>query len=104
MVARFNETGRSRAGEAHERRSLRVPVIQTKEALETEGQVSRIVEFIEKPDQPQTLDSDLMAVGRYVLNADIWAELEKLSRAPGTVFSSPTRLPSWRRSSLSTRC
>ena len=52
-------------------------VIQTKEALETEGQVSRIVEFIEKPDQPQTLDSDLMAVGRYVLNADIWAELEK---------------------------
>ncbi len=30
-------------------------VIQTKEPLETEGQVSRIVEFIEKPDQPQTL-------------------------------------------------
>ena len=24
-----------------------------------------------------------MAVGRYVLNADIWAELEKLSRVPG---------------------
>ncbi|MGU0172633.1 sugar phosphate nucleotidyltransferase [Escherichia coli] len=39
--------------------------------------MSRIVEFIEKPDQPQTLDSDLMAVGRYVLNADIWAELGK---------------------------
>ena len=39
--------------------------------------MSRIVEFIEKPDQPQTLDSDLMAVGRYVLSADIWAELEK---------------------------
>jgi UTP-glucose-1-phosphate uridylyltransferase len=79
-------------------------VIQTKEALETEGQVSRIVEFIEKPDQPQTLDSDLMAVGRYVLNADIWAELEKPSQVPGTVFSSLTRLPSWRRSSLLTRC
>jgi UTP--glucose-1-phosphate uridylyltransferase len=31
--------------------------------------------FVES--QPQTLDSDLMAVGRYVLNADIWAELEK---------------------------
>lgn len=62
-------------------------VIQTKEPLETEGQVSRIVEFIEKPDQPQTLDSDLMAVGRYVLNADIWAELEKTERAHGIVFS-----------------
>jgi len=42
-----------------------------------EGQVARIVEFIEKPDEPQTLDSDLMAVGRYVLSADIWAELER---------------------------
>ncbi|EFP7227158.1 TPA: sugar phosphate nucleotidyltransferase, partial [Escherichia coli] len=55
--------------------------IQTKEPLTVEGKVSRIVEFIEKPDQPQTLDSDLMAVGRYVLSADIWAELEKT--APG---------------------
>ncbi len=26
-----------------------------------------------------------MAVGRYVLNADIWAELEKLSRAPDRI-------------------
>jgi UTP--glucose-1-phosphate uridylyltransferase len=32
---------------------------------------------VEKPDQPQTLDSDLAAVGRYVLSADIWPELEK---------------------------
>lgn len=59
-------------------------VIQTKEALDNEGKVSRIVEFIEKPDQPQTLDSDLMAVGRYVLSADIWAELEKLLGRMGT--------------------
>ena len=59
-------------------------VIQTKEPLETEGQVSRIVEFIENPISRRP-DSDLMAVGRYVLNADIWAELEKLSRVPGTV-------------------
>ena len=26
-----------------------------------------------------------MAVGRYVLNADIWAELEKLSRVPDRI-------------------
>ncbi len=52
-------------------------VIQTKEPLDREGKVSRIVEFIEKPDQPQTLDSDIMAVGRYVLSADIWPELER---------------------------
>ena len=56
-------------------------VIKTKEQLTVEGKVSRIVEFIEKPGQPQTLDSDLMAVGRYILSADIWAELEKT--APG---------------------
>lgn len=81
MVARFNETGRSQVLAKRMKGDLsEYSVIQTKEALETEGQVSRIVEFIEKPDQPQTLDSDLMAVGRYVLNADIWAELEKTER------------------------
>ncbi len=73
MIARFNETGRSQV------LAKRMPgdlseysVIQTKEPLDREGKVSRIVEFIEKPDQPQTLDSDIMAVGRYVLSADIW--------------------------------
>ena len=75
MIARFNETGRSQV------LAKRMPgdlseysVIQTKEPMVAEGQVARIVEFIEKP---QTLDSDLMAVGRYVLSADIWAELER---------------------------
>ncbi|MFU0894141.1 sugar phosphate nucleotidyltransferase, partial [Kluyvera sichuanensis] len=78
MVARFNETGRSQV------LAKRMPgdlseysVIKTKEPLDVEGKVSRIVDFIEKPDQPQTLESDLMAVGRYVLSADIWAELAK---------------------------
>ena len=78
MVARFNETGRSQV------LAKRMPgdlseysVIKTKDALDSEGKVSRIIDFIEKPDQPQTLESDLMAVGRYVLSADIWPELEK---------------------------
>ncbi|PXK73787.1 GalU regulator GalF [Klebsiella variicola] len=80
MVARFNETGRSQVlakrmpGDLSE---YSVIHIQTKEPMVAEGQVARIVEFIEKPDEPQTLDSDLMAVGRYVLSADIWAELER---------------------------
>lgn len=78
MIARFNETGRSQV------LAKRMPgdlseysAIQTKKPMVAEGQVARIVEFIEKPDEPQTLDSDLMAVGRYVLSADIWAELER---------------------------
>ncbi|MFJ2974998.1 UTP--glucose-1-phosphate uridylyltransferase GalF [Kluyvera sp. NPDC087067] len=78
MVARFRETGRSQV------LAKRMPgdlseysVIKTKEPLDAEGKVSRIVDFIEKPDQPQELDSDLMAVGRYVLSADIWEELAK---------------------------
>ncbi|WP_262230426.1 sugar phosphate nucleotidyltransferase, partial [Escherichia coli] len=74
-VARFNETGRSQVlAKRMEGDLSEYSVIQTKEPLDNEGKVSRIVEFIEKPDQPQTLDSDLMAVGRYVLSADIWAE------------------------------
>ncbi len=72
-------------------------VIQTKEPLDNEGKVSRIVEFIEKPDQPQTLDSDLMAVGRYVLSADIWAELERTEPGAGAASSLPMRLLNWRK-------
>lgn len=77
MVARFNETGRSQVLAKRMPGISEYSVIQTKEPMVAEGQVARIVEFIEKPDEPQTLDSDLMAVGRYVLSADIWAELER---------------------------
>ena len=78
MVARFSETGRSQVLAKRMKGDLsEYSVIQTKEPLDSEGKVSRIVEFIEKPDQPQTLDSDLMAVGRYVLSAEIWPELER---------------------------
>ncbi|MCV5837189.1 GalU regulator GalF, partial [Escherichia coli] len=78
MVARVNETGRSQGLAKRMAGDLsQYSVIQTKEPMVAEGQVARIVEFIEKPDEPQTLDSDLMAVGRYVLSADIWAELER---------------------------
>lgn len=88
MVARFNETGRSQVlAKRMEGDLSEYSVIQTKEPLDNEGKVSRIVEFIEKPDQPQTLDSDLMAVGRYVLSADIWAELSIPSPVPGGVFN-----------------
>ncbi len=59
-------------------------VIRPKSRWTVRGKVSRIVEFIEKPDQPQTLDSDIMAVGRYVLSADIWPELERTQRCMGT--------------------
>jgi len=77
--ARFNETGRSQVLAKHMPNEdlAAYSVITTKEPLANEGQVSRIVEFVEKPDQPQTLDSDLAAVGRYVLSADIWPLLEK---------------------------
>ncbi|GHM30388.1 hypothetical protein ECZU45_41750 [Escherichia coli] len=71
MVARFNETGRSRAGETHAGRSLRIPVIQTKEPMVAEGQVARIVEFIEnRTNRRPRLRPDgggpLRAVGRYL--------------------------------------
>lgn len=78
MVARFQETGRSQVlakrmdGDLSE-----YSVITTRPPLDSEGKVARIVDFIEKPDQPQTLESDVMAVGRYVLSADIWPELER---------------------------
>ncbi len=79
MVARFNDTGRSQVLAKHMPNEdlSAYSVITTQESLDNDGQISRIVDFVEKPDQPQTLDSDLAAVGRYVLSADIWPELEK---------------------------
>ncbi|WP_455425048.1 UTP--glucose-1-phosphate uridylyltransferase GalF [Dryocola sp. LX212] len=79
MVARFNETGRSQVLARHMPNEdlSAYSVITTEEPLNNDGQVSRIVNFVEKPDEPQSLDSDLAAVGRYVLSADIWPELEK---------------------------
>ncbi|EST83273.1 UTP--glucose-1-phosphate uridylyltransferase subunit GalF [Escherichia coli ECA-0157] len=78
MVARFQETGRSQVlAKRMEGDLSEYSVITTQEPLDTEGKVARIVDFIEKPDQPQTLASDVMAVGRYVLSADIWPELER---------------------------
>ncbi len=79
MVARFQEYGRSQvlAKRMSNGDLAEYSVITTVQPLENEADLSRIVEFIEKPDEPQTLNSDLMAVGRYVLSADIWAELER---------------------------
>ena len=79
MVARFEETGHSQvlAKHMHGVDLSEYSAITTQEPLENEGSVSTITSFIEKPEQPENLDSDLAAVGRYVLSADIWAELEK---------------------------
>ena len=79
MIARFNEHGHSQVLAKRMDGDLSsYSIITTKEPLDTEGKVSRVVDFIEKPDQPQALDSDLMAVGRYVLSADIWPILARI--------------------------
>lgn len=78
MIARFNDTGRSQVLAKRMQGDLsEYSVITTDQPLDEEGKVARIIDFIEKPDEPQTLNSDLMAVGRYVLSANIWPELEK---------------------------
>ena len=41
------------------------------------GESSRINAMVEKPQSPADLKSNLSAVGRYVLSADIWPMLEK---------------------------
>ena len=80
MLARFEETGRSQVLVNHmpDADLSEYSVITTDGPLTIPGYVSQIVDFIEKPEQSQRLDSDLYAVGRYVLSADIWAELENL--------------------------
>ncbi len=79
MVARFEETGHSQVLARHMPDSdlSEYSVITTEEALDNPGDVSSITNFVEKPENPRELNSDLAAVGRYVLSADIWAELER---------------------------
>jgi len=78
MIERFHETQRSQVLAKHLEGDLsEYSVITTQKPLVNEADISRIVDFVEKPDQPQTLNSDLMAVGRYVLSADIWPILAK---------------------------
>lgn len=59
--------------------SQNIPIIQTKDGLKVEGEIGgRIVEFIE--NQTSRKRSTLtwwLSVGRYVLSADIWEELER---------------------------
>ena len=78
MIARFHETQRSQVLAKHLEGDLsEYSVITTEQPLLNEADISRIVDFVEKPDEPQRLNSDLMAVGRYVLSADIWPILAK---------------------------
>ncbi|QUG75130.1 UTP--glucose-1-phosphate uridylyltransferase GalF [Erwinia sp. E602] len=80
MIARFEETGRSQvlAHRLHDADLSEYSVLTTQEPLSIPGKVSPIVDFVEKPENPQALNSTLSAVGRYVLSADIWPELQNL--------------------------
>ncbi len=106
MVARFNETGRSQvlakrmSGDLSE-----YSVIQTKEPMVGEGPGrARIVEFIEKPDEPQTLDPIDGGGGATCCRRISGPNWSVPNRVPGAVSSQPTPLPNWRKSSPLTRC
>ncbi|RWR01194.1 UTP--glucose-1-phosphate uridylyltransferase [[Pantoea] beijingensis] len=80
MVARFEETGTSQVLARHmtDADLSEYSVIVTEKRLANPGDISTITEYIEKPEHPESLDSDVAAVGRYVLSSDIWHELENL--------------------------
>ncbi|MDU6411967.1 MAG: sugar phosphate nucleotidyltransferase [Yersiniaceae bacterium] len=52
-------------------------VISCEKSTLQPGEHSRITKMVEKPDDTTGLDSNLAAVGRYVLSADVWPYLEK---------------------------
>jgi UTP--glucose-1-phosphate uridylyltransferase len=88
MVARFNETGRSQVLAKRMDDLSGVFRDPDQRAAERGRADWRIVEFIEKPDEPQTLDSDLMAVGRYVFFPPMYGpSWSALNLAHGAVFS-----------------
>ena len=103
MIARWQRTGRSGTGKTYARDLSEYSVIQR--PLDREGKVSRIVEFIRKPDQPQTLDSDSMAVGRYISFLPIFGRnWNVLSSAWGRNSADYSPLLSWRKTVLLMQC
>ncbi len=89
MVARFEETGHSRVLAKHltDYDLSEYSVITTEQPLENPGDVSTISNFVEKPEHPAELNSDLAAVGRYVplpISGQNW---NAPNRAHGDVFS-----------------
>jgi len=78
MIERFRETQRSQVLARHLQGDLsEYSAIVTETPLTNEGDISRISDFVEKPEQSDKPVSDLMAVGRYVLSADIWPILAR---------------------------
>lgn len=79
MIKRFNDTGHSQVLSKHMQGEdlSEYSVITTRTPLENSGEFSQIDQFVEKPEKGAQPDSDLCAVGRYVLSAAIWDELEK---------------------------
>jgi UTP--glucose-1-phosphate uridylyltransferase len=79
MVKRFHETGHSQVL-VHSMPREHLPeysVISCDDVVAKAGDSALIESFIEKPQDLSQIDSDLAAVGRYVLSADIWPLLEK---------------------------
>lgn len=79
LVARFNQTGHSQVlvQPRAETELSDYSVVVCERELKKAGDAEAIKSLVEKPDNPHELHSDLAAVGRYVLSADIWPLLEK---------------------------
>ncbi|PLR44427.1 GalU regulator GalF [Chimaeribacter arupi] len=79
MVRHFEETGESQVlvQPLGAEELPNYSVISCENTALQPGETSRITKMVEKPDDTSGLDSNLAAVGRYVLSADIWPFLEK---------------------------
>ncbi|PLR31844.1 GalU regulator GalF [Chimaeribacter californicus] len=79
MVRHFEETGESQVlvQPLGAEELPNYSVISCENTALQPGETSRITKMVEKPDDTTGLDSNLAAVGRYVLSADIWPFLEK---------------------------
>lgn len=79
LVQRFEETGISQVlvHPVDPETLSNYSVISCEKSSLAPGESSRINAMVEKPQSPADLKSNLSAVGRYVLSADIWPLLEE---------------------------
>ncbi len=89
MVARFEETGHSQVLAKHltDYDLSEYSVITTEQPLENPGDVSTITDFVEKPEHPAELNSDLAAVDATCFQPISGLSWSVPNRAHGAVFS-----------------
>lgn len=72
IITHFNKTNHNQILTKHIPNNLsKYSIIQTKKPLNHKNKINHIIKFIKKPNQPQTLNSNIITINHYILSTNI---------------------------------